>query len=31
MIVHKCCMKLILIDCMENKTSIYDEYEVFII
>ncbi|KAL6611004.1 hypothetical protein U3516DRAFT_799224 [Neocallimastix sp. 'constans'] len=27
MIVHKCCMKLILIDCMENKTSIYDEYE----
>lgn len=28
MIVHKCCRKLVLFDCMENKKSIYDQYEV---
>jgi hypothetical protein len=27
MIVHKCCRKLVMFDCMENTKSIYDQYE----
>jgi len=30
MIVHKCCRKLVTFDCVDNKKSIYDQYEVYL-
>jgi len=31
MIVHKCCRKLVMFDCMDNNKSIFDQYEVLLI